>query len=164
MKTVYLEIGQELCGLPPITTKKGKFLWWGLGPVYWIIAFVVSMSIPQFSAFTNFVGGLFSLNFTYSLSGAMYLAYKIQDGARLPREGFDPVTGETTRFDGGIRRWTRGFIKTWYLSVPVLIYTLCGFATSGMGTWAAISALESAFGPGGSVESSWTCVNPYYTG
>ena len=23
-------------------------------------------------------------------------------------------------------------------------------------------ALEAAFGPGGSVQTSWTCVNPYY--
>lgn len=40
------------------------------------------MSVPQFSAFTNFVGGLFSLDFTYSLSAIMYFAYLIQDGAR----------------------------------------------------------------------------------
>ncbi|KAJ5335594.1 hypothetical protein N7541_005418 [Penicillium brevicompactum] len=162
MKTVYLEVGQEIFNLPPIASRKGKYIWWALGPMYWIIAFVVSMSIPQFSAFTNFVGGLFSLNFTYSLSGVMYLAYKIQDGARLPGEGFDPATGETVRLDGGIKRWVRGFVKTWYLSIPVLIYTGCGLATSGMGTWAAVSALESAFGPGGSVVTSWTCVNPYY--
>ncbi|KAJ5122421.1 hypothetical protein N7526_009358 [Penicillium atrosanguineum] len=164
MKTVYLEVGQQLFNLPPIASKKGKYFWWALGPFYWILAFVISMSIPQFSAFTNFVGGLFSLNFTYSFSGVMYLAYKIQDGARLPGEGFDPATGETTRIDGGYKRWVRGFKKTWYLSGPVLIYTLCGFATSGMGTWAAVLALESAFGPGGSVTSSWTCTNPYYTG
>ncbi|KAF3387575.1 hypothetical protein F1880_001493 [Penicillium rolfsii] len=164
MKTVYLEVGQAIFNLPAITSKSGKFLWWGLGPVYWIVAFVLAMSVPQFSAFTNFVGGLFSLNFTYSFSGVMYLAYKIQDGARLPGEGFDPATGQTTRHDNGVKRWVRGFMKTWYISLPVLIFTCCGLATSGMGTWAAVLALESAFGPGGSVVTSWTCVNPYYTG
>ncbi|EPS31970.1 hypothetical protein PDE_06929 [Penicillium oxalicum 114-2] len=164
MKTVYLEVGQAIFNLPAITTKKGKLLWWGLGPVYWILAFVLSMSVPQFGAFTNFVGGLFSLNFTYSFSGIMYLAYKIQDGARLEGEGFDPATGQTTRHDSGISRWVRGFKKTWYLSLPVLIFTLCGLATSGMGTWAAVLALQSAFGPGGSVLTSWTCTNPYYSG
>ncbi|KAJ5766787.1 uncharacterized protein N7511_004403 [Penicillium nucicola] len=164
MKTLYLEIGQEIFHLPPIASKKGKFCWWGLGPLYWILAFVVSMSIPEFGAFTNFVGGLFGLNFTYSFSGVMYLAYKIQDGARLPGEGFNPATGETIRLDSGMKRWARGFMKTWYLSVPVLIYVGCGLASSGMGTWAAVSALEAAFGPGGSLVTSWTCVNPYYTG
>ncbi|KAJ5591714.1 uncharacterized protein N7459_002083 [Penicillium hispanicum] len=164
MKTVYLEVGQEIFKLPNITSTTGKYLWWGLGPVYWIIAFVVCMSIPQFSAFTNFVGGLFSLNFTYSFSGIMYLAYKIQDGARLPGEGFDPATGETTRHDNGVKRWIRGFMNTWYISVPVLIYSGLGLATSGMGTWAAVLALESAFGPGGTALTSWTCTNPYYSG
>jgi len=164
MKTVYLEVGHEIFGLPPISTKKGKYLWWGLGPLYWILAFVISMSVPQFGAFTNFVGGLFSLNFTYSLSGVMCLAYKIQQSAKLPGEGFDPETGVTTRHDNGYKRWSRGFKKSWKVSIPVLIFTCCGFASSGMGTWAAILALESAYGPGGSVLTSWTCVNPYYTG
>lgn len=161
MKTVYLEVGQELCNLPTITSTKGKYLWWALGPVYWIIAFVVSMSVPQFSAFTNFVGGLFSLNFTYSFSGIMFLAFVIQEGARLPGEGFDPYTGETTRHDSGLKRWVRGYTKKWYLSVPVTIFTGCGLAASGMGTWAAVLALQAAFGPGGSVVTSWTCTNPY---
>ncbi|KAJ5489495.1 hypothetical protein N7539_004385 [Penicillium diatomitis] len=164
MKTVYIEVGQAIFKLPPITSNKGKFLWWGLGPVYWILAFVLALSVPQFGAFTNFVGGLFSLNFTYSFSGVMYLAYKIQDGARLEGEGFDPATGQTIRHDSGMSRWVRGFRKTWMMSLPVLLFTLCGFATSGMGTWAAVLALESAFGPGGSVVTSWTCTNPFYTG
>ncbi|KAJ5126107.1 hypothetical protein N7526_008284 [Penicillium atrosanguineum] len=145
MKTVYLEVGQELFNLPAITTRKGKYLWWALAP-----------------AFTNFVGGLFSLNFTYSLSGVMCLGYKIQQAAKLPGEGFDPATGETTRLDGGYKRWVRGFRKSWKLSIPILIFTGCGFAASGMGTWAAILALEEAFSQ--SVLTSWTCTNPYYTG
>ncbi len=164
MKTVYVEVGQEICGLPPITTKRGKYLWWGLGPLYWILAFVVAMSVPQFSAFTNFIGGLFSLNFTYSFSGVMYAAYQIHEGGRLPGEGFDPITGVTIRHDEGMKRWVRGFKKTWYITLPAILYTLAGLATSGMGTWAAIEALIAAFGPGGSVLTSWTCVNPFFTG
>lgn len=162
MKVVYLEVGQELFGLPPISTKKGKYLWWSLGPLYWIIAFVVAMSVPQFSAFTNFVGGLFSLNFTYSFSGFMYLAFKVYEGASLPGEGFNPSTGVTTRHDSGFKRHVRGFRKMWYITIPVLIYTCAGLAASGMGTWAAVEGLMAAFGPGGSVLTSWTCTNPYY--
>lgn len=164
MKTVYLEVCQEIFGLPPITTRAGKFYWWGLGPVYWILAFVLMMSVPMFPAFTNFVGGLFSLNFTYSFSGIMYLGYLIQEGARLPGEGFDPVTGNTTRLDSGYKRYVRGFMKSWKLAIPILIFTGCGLATSGMGTWAAVLGLEAVFGPGGSVLTSWTCTNPYYSG
>jgi len=164
MKTVYVEVGQEIFGLPPITSKRGKYLWWGLGPFYWILAFVIAMSVPQFGAFTNFIGGLFSLNFTYSFSGVMFAVLNIQEGARLPGEGFNPATGVTIRHDTGVPRWIRGFKKTWYLTGPAILYTLAGFATSGMGTWAAIEALIAAFGPGGSVLTSWTCVNPFYTG
>ena len=164
MKTVYVEVGQEICGFPPITSKKGKYLWWGLGPVYWILAFIVAMSVPQFGAFTNFIGGLFSLNFTYSFSGVMYSVYKIQEGARLPGEGFDPATGVTTRHDSGSKEVD-----------PRVQDELAGRSAGnslrdggsgdiGHGTWAAIEALKAAFGPGGSVTTSWTCTNPFYTG
>ncbi|KAK4506528.1 hypothetical protein PRZ48_000260 [Zasmidium cellare] len=164
LKTIYIEIGQELLKLPPITTTKGKYIWWGVGPIYWILAFVVAMSVPQFNAFTNFVGGLFSLNFTYSFAGMMYTALKVQQYGQLPGEGFDPATGVTTRHDGGPKRWMRGFLKGWKFTVPAFIYTCAGLAASGMGTWAAVLALEAAFGPGGSVTTSWTCTNPFYTG
>ena len=163
MKTVYVEVGQEIFGLPVISSKKGKYLWWGLGPVYWILAFIVAMSVPQFAAFTNLIGGLFSLNFTYSFSGIMYAAYHIQRAAALDGEGYDPATGVTTRHDAGMKRWVRGFKKSWYISGPALAYSMAGFATSGMGSWAAIEALIAAFGPGGSVLTSWTCVNPFHT-
>lgn len=164
MKTIYVEVCQEIFKMPPIASKRGKYLWWGLGPIYWVVAFVIAMSVPQFSAFTNFIGGLFSLNFTYTFSGVMYSAYRIQEAARLPGEGFDPVTGVTTRHDKGVKRWIRGFKKSWYITLPVIIYSMAGLATSGMGTWAAVEALIAAFGPGGSVLTSWTCVNPFYTG
>jgi hypothetical protein len=164
MKTVYLEVCQQIFNMPAISSQKGKYFWWALGPFYWILAFVISMSVPQFSSFTNFVGGLFSLNFTYSFSGIMYIAYKIHEAASLPGEGFDPVTGETTHHDQGLKRWTRGFVKGWKYTVPTLIFTCAGLAASGMGTWSAVLGLEAAYGPGGSVVSSWTCTNPYYTG
>ncbi|KAK4621925.1 hypothetical protein CLAFUW4_07365 [Fulvia fulva] len=164
LKTVYLHSGQELCRLPPITERRGKIYWWIFGPVYWIIAFVVATSIPQFSAFTNFVGGLFGLNFTYSLSGIMYLGMQVQKHAAQPGEGFDPATGQTTRLDNGFKRYARGFLKGWKFTVRALIYSCAGLAASGMGTWAAILGLKAAFGPGGTLLTSWTCTNPFYNG
>lgn len=158
MKTVYIEVGQEIFKLPPITTPKGKFLWKLLGPFYWIAGFAVSMSVPEFNGFTSFVGGLFALNFTYSFSGIMYTALMTQEGARLPGEGFDPVTGVTTRHDSGIKRHVRGFLKNWKYTVPGVIFSCAGLAASGMGTWVATLALEDAFAE--SVLTSWTCVSP----
>lgn len=161
LKTLYQEVGQEIFGLPAIATHKGQLVWWALGPVYWIIAFVVAMSVPQFSAFTNFVGALFSLNFTYSIPGIMFIALKIQQSAAQEGEGYDPATGRTTRHDQGLKRWIRGFLNGWKYTVPATLYSLAGLASSGMGTWAAVLALEAAFGPDGTVLTSWTCTNPF---
>lgn len=160
MKTVYLEIGQEVFGLPPITTKKGKFLWYTLGPAYWVLAFVVAASIPNFQSLTNVIGGVLSLNFTYSIPGFMYAAYKIQCGAILPGEGFDPYTGVVTRHDEGFGRYMRGLKRTWYVSIPVMLFTCGGLACSGMGTWAGIEGMIAAFGPDGTLLTSWGCNVP----
>lgn len=101
------------------------------------------------------MGGLFGFNFTYSFSGMMFIALQIQEGARLPGEGFDPNTGITTRHDSGMKRWARGFFKNWYLTIPVLLFTLAGLAASGMGTWSGTEALITAFST--AVSTSWSC-------
>lgn len=89
----------------------------------------------------------------------------LDSGRCQTRSGsFDPVTGQTTRNDRGVQRWIRGFKRTWYISLPVLVFAGCGLATSGMGTWSAILALEAAFAPRGSVVTSWTCTIPFYAG
>lgn len=160
MKTVYREVFEEVLHCPPITTTKGKWLWLGLGPVYWIIAFVVAAAVPNLNGLVNFTGGIFSLNFTYSFPGIIYMGYVIQEAAALPGEGYDPVTGVTTRHDSGLKRWARGFMKSWYISVPVLLYVCGGLAASGMGTWAAIEGLIAQFGPGGTVATSFGCAVP----
>lgn len=160
MKTVYIEVFQEVCHFPPIITKKGKLLWFVLGPLYWILAFIIAASVPNLNGIVNFVGGIFSLNFTYSFPAIMYLGFKIQDGAGLDGEGFDPITGVTTRHDAGFKRWVRGFKKTWFISIPVALYACAGLACSGMGTWAAIEGLIQIFGPGGTDATSFGCKSP----
>lgn len=157
MKVVYLHICEEIFKMPPITTRRGYMFWLILGPMYWIVAWIVAMSVPQFAGFVNFIGGLLSLNFTYSIPAMMYAAYVIQWGAALPGEGFDPATGVTTRHDNGMKRWIRGTMKTWYLSIPTILFAMAGLASSGMGTWAATIGLINLFGAGGSVQSSWAC-------
>lgn len=162
MKTIYIEVCQEVFKAPPITTTRGKKLWWGLGPIYWILAFVVAASVPDFSAFTGFVGGLFSLNFTYSFSGIMYCAFKVQEGAILDGEGFNPETGVTVRHDHGVKRWIRGYFKNAIFTIPVTCYFCAGLAASGMGTWAALLALIAAWGPSGVISTAWSCKNSFY--
>ncbi|OQO13955.1 hypothetical protein B0A48_00830 [Cryoendolithus antarcticus] len=162
MKTVYLEVFQEILHFPPITSRKGRFLWWGLGPMYWIVAFVVAAAVPNLNGLVGFVGGLFSLNFTYSFPAILYFGYIVQEAAALPGEGFDPVTGVTTRHDGGTKRWIRGFMKRPILAGATFIYILMALATSGMGTWAAVEGLISIFGPDGTVATSFGCSTPLF--
>lgn len=47
MKTVYIEVFQEILHFPAITTKRGKSLWFALGPIYWALAFVVAAAVPN---------------------------------------------------------------------------------------------------------------------
>jgi len=157
LKTVYIEVCQDIFNLPPITSRKGYYWWLGLGPLYWILALVIAVSVPDFTAITNLIGGLLSLNFTYSIPAIMFAAWAIQSGAALPGEGFDPSTGVTTRHDAGMKRHMRGLVKNWYLSIPAIIFALCGLASSGMGCWSAIQSLKEVFGPGGTIQTSWSC-------
>lgn len=156
-KTVYIEVGQEVLGFPSITTKKGRILWIVLGPFYWILALIVTASLPSFNGIVGVVGSLLSLNFTYSIPGIAYFGYLVKNGARLPGEGFDPTTRVTTRLDGGLKRFFRGLRKSWYISIPVLLYVCGGLAASGLGTWSAILSLEGLLGPGGTIQTSWGC-------
>jgi hypothetical protein len=151
MKTIYLEVFQQGFGFPPITTRKGKIAWYCLGPVYWILAFLVAAAVPNIGGIVSFVGALFMINFTYSFPGMLYLGHTIQKAAVLPGEGFNPYTRETIRMDQGTSRWIRGFKKSWVISLPTTIYVIAGLACCGMGIWAAIEGLISVFGPGGTV-------------
>ncbi|KAJ6784059.1 hypothetical protein PWT90_00346 [Aphanocladium album] len=162
MKTVYIEVFQEVFKFPPIASKRGRWMWYALGPMYWIIAFLIAAAVPNLNGIVGFVGGLFAVNFSYSLPGIAYLGWSIQSGAELPGEGFNPETGETVMHDHGLKRWTRGFMKAWYINIPCAIYSLAGLATSGMGTWAAVEGLIEVFGPGGTVATSYGCRSPVW--
>ena len=162
MKTVYIEVFQEILHFPQITSKKGRMMWFILGPAYWIVAFIVAAAVPNLNGIVSFIGGLLSLNFTYSFPALVYLGYLVHDGATLEGEGFDPVTGTSVQHDRGMKRYARGFFKRWYLTIPTLGYLLCGLACSGMGTWAAVEGLLAIFKPGGTVATSFGCPSPVW--
>jgi hypothetical protein len=162
MKTVYIEVFQEILHFPPIVTKRGRWMWFALGPVYWILGFLVASAVPNLNGIVSFVVGLLSINFTYSFPGIAFIGLMIHQDAVLPGEAFDPVTGLTTYHDSGLKRWMRGFMNRWYITVPTLIYVLASLACSGMGTWAAIKGLISIFGPGGTVATSFGCSSPVW--
>lgn len=100
------------------------------------------------------------MNFTYTFPGMMYVSSIIHKAAELPGEGFNPATRETIRHDTGLKRWVRGYKKTWLRSSIGIVYILLGLACCGMGTWAAIEGLIAVFGPGGTVATSFGCAVP----
>ena len=124
MKTVYIEVFQEVFHFPPIASKRGRWIWYGLGPIYWVLAFLIAAAVPNLNGIVSFIGGLLSLNFTYTFPGAVSLGLLVHHGAELPEENFDPATGVTYYIDSGYKRLVRGFMKKWYFTVPPLFYTL----------------------------------------
>lgn len=160
MKTIYIEVFQEVFDFPPITTTKGRWMWYALGPVYWVIAFIVAASVPNLGGISGLVGALLILNFTYTFPAILYVGYNCQIGARLPGEGFNPATRVTTRHDTGYKRWVRGFMKNWHVNIASSLYFMGGAALSGMGAWAAIESLIVFFSGQSSVATSWGCAVP----
>lgn len=160
MKTVYIEVFQEAFHFPEITTKKGRWMWYALGPIYWALAFVVAAAVPNLNGISGIVSSLLILNFTYTFPAMVFIGFMCQVGAELPGEGFDPHTGVTTRHDTGMKRWVRGFTKHWFQNSFYVIYMLGGLACCGMGSWAAIEGLIQIFAPGGTVATSFGCATP----
>lgn len=160
LKIVYSEVGQEILGLPPITQRKGYTLWLASGVAYWVLAMIIAISVPDFAGITNLVSGLLIVNFTYSIPGIIFAAFIIQRYSALPNEGFDPRTGVTTRHDTGWKRHLRGLKRSWYISVPVIIFSCAGLSCSGLGTWSAVKSLILVFGKGGTIQTTWGCRGP----
>lgn len=124
----------EVFNFPPLYKTKGRIAWYIMGPLYWILAFIVAAAVPNLGGLVSFIGGLFALNFTYSFPVILYLGYRVTDGAKLEGEGFDQYTGVTTQHDKGVKRLMRGFMKTWYINIPLVIFILASLACSGMAT------------------------------
>lgn len=160
MKTVYIEVFQEILNFPPITTRKGRWMWYALGPVYWIVAFIVAASVPNLNGVSGLVGALLILNFTYTFPAILYVGYSCHIGARLSGEGFNPITRVTTRLDNGWRRWVRGYSQNLWLNIASTLYAMGGLTLSGMGSWAAIEALIVFFSGASSIATSWGCAAP----
>ncbi|OJJ68378.1 hypothetical protein ASPBRDRAFT_32979 [Aspergillus brasiliensis CBS 101740] len=160
MKSVYQQVFMEILNFPDISTTRGRMLWYGLGPIYWVIAFVVAAAVPNFTGISSMVGAALILNFTYTLPGVLYVGFRCQKDAALPGEGYNPATGETIRHDSGMQRYIRGFKKHWVLNLFCIFYFCGGLACSGMGMWAAVESLLEVFGPGGTVATSFGCTAP----
>ena len=46
IKVLYQTILVDLLHMPPLLSKKGKWVWVGIVPIYWSIAFLIGSAIP----------------------------------------------------------------------------------------------------------------------
>jgi hypothetical protein len=145
---------------PALTTKRGKIIWVVMVPIYWSLAFVVAGAVPQLGDISSLVGAFCIGNFTYTFPALLKIGFEIKKGAILPEEQFDEVNKKFTRMDGGMKRWWRGYKKSFFLTSFNIFYFLGALVVCGLGCYSAIMALITAFS-GGSVTTSFSCRSPY---
>ncbi|KAH8817436.1 transmembrane amino acid transporter protein-domain-containing protein [Xylogone sp. PMI_703] len=160
IKVIYNNVFMELLRFPALTTRAGKIIWVVMVPIYWSLAFIVAGAVPQLGDISSLVGAFCIGNFTYTFPALLKIGFEIKLGAMLPEEKFDDVTRKYTRLDGGLKRWFRGYRKSFLLTTFNIIYMLGALVVCGLGCYSAIEALISAF-DGGSVATSFSCRSPF---
>ncbi|KAI7714135.1 oligopeptide transporter protein, partial [Hortaea werneckii] len=138
IKVFYASVFRDLFHFPPLDKKIGKWIWVGLVPVYWGLAFVVAAAIPQISYLSAFVGAACILQFSYTFPPILMVGYNCQKDAMRSDEGFDPTSGQIVRHDTGFKRWMRGFMKKWYMNIFDSIYFIGALAVAGLGIYASV--------------------------
>jgi hypothetical protein len=146
IKVLYDNVLVEFFNAPSLLTKRGKFLWAVIVPIYWSIAFIIAASIPDFFGLVSITAAVCFVQFTYTFPPLLAFGYLVQRNAMQPGEGYDSITGMVTRHDRGVKRWVRGcFAKSWYVNIWNLVYAGGALSVSGLGAYAACIALMDAF-------------------
>ena len=143
---LYNNIFVEFFKAPPLESKRGRYLWMSIVPVYWSVAYVIGASIPDFAGFTGIVAAVCILQFTYSFPPLLHIGYQIQKTAMEGEAGFDPITGEVVAADRGVKRWVRGFFgRKWYFNVFNLLYFLGAMSLCALGIYASVKNLIAIY-------------------
>ncbi|KAI9758177.1 MAG: hypothetical protein M4579_003151 [Chaenotheca gracillima] len=159
IKVLYVNVFQELFKAPPLNTKAGKWMWAGMVPIYWALAFIIASAVPQFSALSAILGASCIMQFTYTFPPLLMIGFMIKRDAMLPVETFDPATGTITRQDSGWRRFARGLTKHWLSKTLLLLYFLGSATTAVLGIYSAVLGLISSYS-GVAATSSFGCASP----
>ncbi|KAF3764763.1 hypothetical protein M406DRAFT_356659 [Cryphonectria parasitica EP155] len=146
IKVIYNNVLIEFFDFPPLTTKRGKWCWAAVVPVFWSVAFIISAAIPDFYGLIGLTAALFFVQFTYTFPALIGLGFFVQREAMRGETPFDPHTGEVQRQDHGLKRIVRGYMgRYWWLCILLTLYTLCSLVVSGLGCYSAIKSLIAAF-------------------
>lgn len=158
VKVFYAAVLRDLFRCPPLDQKAGKWIWVGLIPIYWSLAFVIAASIPQVSNLSAFVGAACILQFSYTFPPILMVAFNCQKDSIMPDEGFDPSTGQIIRHDEGWKRWMRGYKKKWHINTFDVLYFLGALSVAGLGIYAAVISMHKSFAT--TPLTPFTCQNP----
>jgi Transmembrane amino acid transporter protein len=148
IKVIYSNILQEFFGFPDLSEKSGKLIWAGLVPIYWSLAFVIASAIPNLSDMSAFLAALCIIQFTYTFPPMFMIGAMIQRDAVQAGEGYDPTTGQTSRFDSGMTRWVRGYMKSFLMNTFNVIFCLGSLVTAGLGMYSSIIQIKEKFAEG----------------
>jgi len=159
IKVLYNNVGRDLFKAPILESKTGKWLWVIIVPIYWALAFIIAMAVPQITNFSAFVAALCILQFTYTFPPILMVGFKTQRDAILPDETFDPATGQTNHVDSGLKRWIRGYKKELIWNSWDVFYFLGALATAGLGLYSSITAMNYNYNHNPNV-SGFSCKSP----
>lgn len=148
IKVFYNNVLLDIFGAPPLITRTGKLLYAAIVPIWWAIAFVIAAAIPDYFGFVAVMSASCLLNLTYTAPPFFALGFDIQKAA-IQGEGFDITTGNTTRNETTLRRWTRGFFGGGTLQTAInvwhVIYFLASLAMCGLGMYASVKGTFFSF-------------------
>lgn len=144
IKVFYNNVLVDIFRVPPLVTKRGKFIYAAIVPVWWAIAFVIAAAIPDYFGFVAVISSSMLLNLTYTLPPFFALGFDIQKNLMKAgiSEGFDPTTGQVVRHMGRYQMLAKGF----WLGGPYAVarniwhtlYFLASLSMCGLGMYAAI--------------------------
>jgi len=158
IKVIYNNVLTDFFGAPPLETKRGKWLWVVIVPVYWAFAFIVGGAIPQIANLQSFVAALCILQFSYTFPPWLMIGFLCQKDAMLEGEGFDVVTRQTIKRDKGFTRYWRGYKKQFVFNTFNLIFFLGSLATAGLGLYSSGLSMKTAYTNANLV--SFSCNSP----
>ncbi|OAP60916.1 hypothetical protein AYL99_05918 [Fonsecaea erecta] len=159
IKVFYNNVLVDIFGAPLMTTKKGKYFYAVIVPIWWSIAFIIAAAIPAYVYFVGVMSASCLLNLSYTIPPWIALGYDIK---KHTLGTFDPAIGRTSRGLTGMTRYIRGFWSGGAFQVSInvwhVLYFLASLGMCGLGMWASIQGMIDAFKI--PEVNSFTCTSP----
>lgn len=159
MKVLYNSVGRHFFRIPDLNSASGKWIWAFFVPIYWMLAWVIALSVPQITSWTVLVGAGALLQFTYTFPVFLALGFRAQRDSALPEEVYDPLHRRVERVDHGLKRWVRGLRKElWWNIFDGVIY-VGSLVTCVLGLYAGFKTLVEGYIDSPSLVG-WQCSSP----